>query len=69
MEKSDYDSLRSSYKPGTQFTLTTNRLNGNLTNKVFLSSDRKLKFVDGEEIFDPDFLGGCEYIVSITPVE
>jgi hypothetical protein len=68
MDEAGYNLLLSSYQQGAEFTLITDRGLGELENKVILSSNRKLKFVNGGEIFNPKLIGGYNAIISLQPV-
>jgi hypothetical protein len=75
MDKKTYQDYLDIYRPGTEWILTTNRANGEITNYVFIDTLKKdgkeiplFRFMDGGEFFDPEKIGGVEKIVSIEEV-
>jgi len=78
MEEKTYNDILSNYRKGTEFQLTTNRGNDNVSNLVYLDYVSKnngekivskFRFMEGGEIFEPEAIGGIEKIVSIELID
>jgi hypothetical protein len=74
MDEKKYNDILSTYRRGVEFTLITNRGQGDLSNEVILdyvSEDKgklipKLRFINGGAIFDPKAIGGVERIIDLV---
>jgi len=77
MDEKKYNDILANYWKGAEFTLITNRGQGNLSNEVRIdyvgcvingksTSKPILRFIKGGTIFDPKAIGGIEKIIDLV---